>query len=158
MANTDFATQDILKKSGSLTFIVPDNREGQRLDHYLVEMLPAVGQGAVGIELREADQDLLNGLSFLQDDATSVAVTAERGFLTRLEGGCQVPIGAFAEVSGAQFTLTGLVASVNGETMVKREVTGDSADAETIGRQLAEEILGLGGKEILEEVYGSEIS
>jgi len=123
-----------------------------------VEMLPAVGQGAVGIELRKADEELLQGLLFLQDDATSVAVTAERGFLTRLEGGCQVPIGAFAEVSGSQFTLAGLVASVDGENMVKREVTGNSEDAESIGRALAEEILGLGGKEILEEVYGSEIS
>ena len=123
-----------------------------------VEMLPAVGQGAVGIELRKADEELLQGLLFLQDEATSVAVTAERGFLARLEGGCQVPIGAFAEVNGSQFTLTGLVASVNGEVMVKKEVTGNSADAEAIGRQLAEEILTMGGKEILEEVYGSEIS
>ncbi|MBC8316990.1 MAG: hydroxymethylbilane synthase [Desulfobulbaceae bacterium] len=123
-----------------------------------VEMLPAVGQGAVGIELRKADKELLQGLLFLQDDATSVAVTAERGFLARLEGGCQVPIGAFAEVNGSQFTLTGLVASVNGEVMVKKEVTGNSADAEAIGRKLAEDILAMGGKEILEEVYGSEIS
>lgn len=122
-----------------------------------VEMLPAVGQGAVGIELRRADEELLQGLLFLQDDATSVAVRAERGFLTRLEGGCQVPIGAFAEVSGSQFTLTGLVASVDGENMVKKEVTANSKDAESVGRVLAEEILAMGGREILEKVYGEKI-
>jgi hydroxymethylbilane synthase len=122
------------------------------------EMLPAVGQGAVGIELRESDEELLKGLSFLQHDETSVAVRAERGFLARLEGGCQVPIGAFAEVSGSQVTLTGLVASVDGATMVKKEATASCEDAESMGRALAEEILGMGGKEILEEVYGEEIS
>ena len=122
------------------------------------EMLPAVGQGAVGIELRIADEKLLEGLSFLLHDATSIAVRAERGFLARLEGGCQVPIGAFAEVNGDKVTLTGLVASVDGATMVKREASADCKDAEIMGRNLAEEILGLGGKEILEEVYGSEIS
>jgi hydroxymethylbilane synthase len=121
-------------------------------------MLPAVGQGAVGIELRIADEKLLEGLSFLQHDATSIAVRAERGFLARLEGGCQVPIGAFAEVNGDKVTLTGLVASVDGATMVKKEATADCKDAEIMGRNLAEEILGLGGKEILEEVYGEEIS
>jgi hydroxymethylbilane synthase len=122
------------------------------------EMLPAVGQGAVGIELRTADEELLAGLMFLQDDDTSVAVRAERGFLARLEGGCQVPIGAFAEVSGSQVTLTGLVASVDGAAMVKKEATASSEDAESMGRNLAEDILGMGGKEILEEVYGEEIS
>ena len=105
-----------------------------------------------------SDAELLEGLSFLQHDDTSIAVRAERGFLARLEGGCQVPIGAFAEVSGSQVTLTGLVASVDGATMVKKEATANCEDAESMGRDLAEEILGMGGKEILEEVYGEEIS
>jgi hydroxymethylbilane synthase len=116
-----------------------------------------VGQGAVGIELRKADKELLAALSFLIDETTAVAVRAERGFLHRLEGGCQVPIGAYAELSGTQLTINGLVASVDGSRMIKRRMTGPAADAQNLGRKLAEELLEGGGGEILAEVYGKEI-
>ena len=122
------------------------------------EMLPAVGQGAVGIELRSADNELLDGLMFLDHRDTTVAVTAERAFLLRLEGGCQVPIAGFCEVSGDEITLTGLVASVDGKEVIKKAATGAADQAEAIGRALAEEILDLGGRAILEEVYKSEIA
>ena len=121
------------------------------------DMLPAVGQGAVGIELRKADTELLASLAFLADETTAVAVRAERSFLHRLEGGCQVPIGAFAELQGGRVTITGLVASVNGAKMIKRQMTGDAADAENLGTRLAEELLANGGGAILAEVYGKEI-
>jgi hydroxymethylbilane synthase len=121
------------------------------------DMLPAVGQGAVGIELRKADPELLASLSFLADETTAVAVRAERSFLHRLEGGCQVPIGAFAELQGPQLTITGLVASVDGSKMIKRQMTGDAAHAENLGTKLAEELLANGGGAILAEVYGKEI-
>ena len=121
-----------------------------------VEMLPAVGQGALGIELRKEDAELLAGLAFLNDDKTTVAVTAERSFLIRLEGGCQVPIGAFAEVDGDQITLTGLVASVDGTEVIKRSMSGAANEAQALGLQLAEQLLDLGGREILDEVYGQE--
>jgi hydroxymethylbilane synthase len=121
-----------------------------------VEMLPAVGQGALGIELRKDDTELLAGLAFLNDDKTTVAVTAERSFLIRLEGGCQVPIGAFAEVDGDQVTLTGLVASVDGMEVIKRNMSGAANEAQALGLQLAEQLLDLGGREILDEVYGQE--
>jgi hydroxymethylbilane synthase len=121
------------------------------------DMLPAVGQGAVGIELRKADTELLAALTFLADETTAVAVRAERSFLHRLEGGCQVPIGAFAELQGGRVTITGLVASVNGAKMIKRQMTGDAADAENLGTRLAEELLANGGGAILAEVYGKEI-
>jgi hydroxymethylbilane synthase len=121
------------------------------------DMLPAVGQGAVGIELRKADTELLVSLSFLADETTAVAVRAERSFLHRLEGGCQVPIGAFAELEGSQLTITGLVASVDGSKMIKRQMIGDVADAENLGTKLAEELLANGGGAILAEVYGKEI-
>jgi hydroxymethylbilane synthase len=121
-----------------------------------VEMLPAVGQGALGIELRKEDAELLAGLAFLNDDKTTVAVTAERSFLIRLEGGCQVPIGAFAEVNGDQVTLTGLVASVDGTEVIKRSMSGATNEAQALGLQLAEQLLDLGGREILDEVYGQE--
>jgi len=121
------------------------------------DMLPAVGQGAVGIELRKADTELLASLAFLADETTAVAVRAERSFLHRLEGGCQVPIGAFAELNGSQLTITGLVSAVDGSKMIKRQMTGDAADAENLGTRLAEEILANGGGMILAEVYGKEI-
>ena len=121
-----------------------------------IEMLPAVGQGALGIELRKDDTELLAGLAFLNDDKTTVAVTAERSFLIRLEGGCQVPIGAFAEVDGNQVTLTGLVASVDGTEVIKRSMSGAANEAQALGLQLAEQLLDLGGREILDEVYGHE--
>jgi hydroxymethylbilane synthase len=121
-----------------------------------VDMLPAVGQGALGIELRKDDSELLAGLSFLNDDKTTVAVAAERSFLIRLEGGCQVPIGAFAEVDGDQVTLTGLVASVDGTEVIKRSMIGTANEAQVLGLKLAEQLLDLGAKEILDEVYGQE--
>ncbi|MCD6388974.1 MAG: hydroxymethylbilane synthase, partial [Desulfobulbaceae bacterium] len=121
------------------------------------EMLPAVGQGAVGIELRKDDDELLEGLAFLQDDETSVRVRAERAFLLRLEGGCQVPIGGFAVVEDDLISLTGLIAAVDGSRMLKETVSGPLADAEQMGISIAEKLLGMGGAEILAEVYEREI-
>jgi len=119
------------------------------------QMLPAIGQGALGIELRTDDTELQEGLSFLNHVPTAIAVTAERAFLLRLEGGCQVPIGAFATVEGDTVTLTGLIASVDGKQIIKEKASGPVGDAGAIGTQLAEKLLGMGGKEILDEVYGS---
>jgi len=118
------------------------------------EMLPAVGQGALGIELRKDDAELLEGLAFLNDAKTTVAISAERAFLFRLEGGCQVPIGAFAEVNNGRVELTGLVASVDGKVVLKDSISGPVEEAQKLGTQLANKILEMGGKEILAEVYG----
>ncbi|KPJ97305.1 MAG: hydroxymethylbilane synthase [Desulfobacterales bacterium SG8_35] len=120
------------------------------------EMLPAVGQGALGIELRKDDAELLAGLAFLNDAKTTVAVTAERAFLFRLEGGCQVPIGAFAEVKDGEVQLTGLVASVDGKEVLKDSISGPEAEAQELGTRLANKLLDMGGREILAEVYGQE--
>jgi hydroxymethylbilane synthase len=117
------------------------------------EMLPAVGQGALGIELRKNDTELLEGLSFLNDAKTTVAVAAERAFLYRLEGGCQVPIGAFAEVDNDTVELTGLVASIDGKTVLKESMQGPADEASDLGTRLADKLLDLGGREILAEVY-----
>lgn len=121
------------------------------------EMLPAVAQGAVGIELRKADKQLLDNLTFLNHEETAVAVTAERGFLKRLEGGCQVPIAGFAQLDNGQVTLTGLIASVDGRRVIKKSATGSPDEAESLGVKLAEELLSMGGKEILEEVYERDL-
>jgi len=117
------------------------------------EMLPAVGQGSLGIELRKDDTELLVGLQFLNDTKTTTAVTAERAFLYRLEGGCQVPIGAFAEVSDGQVKLTGMVASVDGKVVLKESMKGPVAEAYDLGIRLANKLLDMGGREILAEVY-----
>lgn len=117
------------------------------------EMLPAIAQGAVGIELRKADTDLLAGLSFMNDENTSIAVAAERAFLTRLEGGCQVPIGGFGAIENGGLTFTGLIAAVDGSQVLRETVTGELKDATQIGRDMAEKLLAAGGGKILAEVY-----
>jgi hydroxymethylbilane synthase len=133
------------------------NRLGmsQRAGGYFspAEMLPAVGQGALGIELRKDDPELLDGLLFLNHTDTAVAVRAERTFLFRLEGGCQVPIGGYCQVDGDQLQLTGLIASVSGDQIIKSSATGTRAAAEGLGTQLAEELLARGGREILAQYY-----
>lgn len=122
------------------------------------EMLPAVAQGAVGIELRTVDKGLLDGLMFMDHRETALAVQAERGFLHRLEGGCQVPIAGFATVDkDEKITITGLVASVDGKKVVKKSLTASSENPAALGVQLAEELLAMGGKEILTEVYGQDM-
>ncbi len=120
-----------------------------------VQMLPAIGQGALGIELRVDDTELLGGLTFLNHVPTAIAVKAERAFLLRLEGGCQVPIGAYATAEGNTVTLTGLIASVDGKEILKEHSTGPAEKAAEMGTELAEKLLGLGGRQILDEVYGA---
>jgi len=117
------------------------------------EMLPAVGQGALGIELRRDDHELLEGLMFLNHDETSIAVRAERAFLLRLEGGCQVPIGAYCQVDGDNLELTGLIASIEGDKIIKNSKSGTWAAAESMGTELADELLAQGGREILAQYY-----
>ncbi len=122
------------------------------------EMLPAVGQGAVGIEMRMADKELLAGLDFLGHRDTTVAVTAERAFLLTLEGGCQVPIAGHCQVDGDNIILQGLVASVDGKQVLKKTINGLASEAESLGKKLAHELLDMGARAILEEVYGQELA
>ncbi len=119
-------------------------------------ILPAVGQGAVGIECREGDQEVLDLIAPLNHDETSTRVRAERALNNRLEGGCQVPIGSYAELmEGDQIYLRGLVGSVDGATIIRKEVRGAAADGETLGVQVAEELLKSGAEEILQELYAN---
>ncbi|KOC88646.1 hydroxymethylbilane synthase [Winslowiella iniecta] len=117
------------------------------------ESLPAVGQGAVGIECRLDDQQTITLLAALNDDDTSVRVRAERAMNTRLEGGCQVPIGSYAVLEGDDLWLRGLVGSPDGKQMIRGERRGPRADAEKMGISLAEELLDNGAREILADVY-----
>jgi len=120
------------------------------------QMLPAISQGALGIELRRDDTELFAGLQFLHHPQTAVAVTAERAFLLRLEGGCQVPIGAYATLSETTIHLTGLIASVDGSQLISDTITGPAEQADRLGTTLAETLLARGGKALLDAVYANE--
>ena len=117
------------------------------------QMLPAISQGALGIELRRDDAELFAGLQFFHHPATAIAVAAERAFLLHLEGGCQVPIGAHASLSNDTITLTGLIAAVDGRRILKETATGPVDRAQALGTSLAETLLARGGKAILDAVY-----
>ncbi|MBF0610124.1 MAG: hydroxymethylbilane synthase [Magnetococcales bacterium] len=115
-------------------------------------MLPAVGQGAIGIEYNLADEETKRLIAPLNHDPTWKCVLAERAFLTRLEGGCQVPIAGHARLNGETLEMTGLVAGVDGATMVRKERSGPAGDPVALGRALAQDILDDGGEEILWQV------
>ena len=115
--------------------------------------LPAIGQGALGIETRMADQKVESQIRFLNDRESSIAVSAERAFLGKLEGGCQVPIAAFARIVGITLQIDGLVGTIDGKRLVRHHVEGPVERAESLGVELAEILLGEGAKEILDEVY-----
>ncbi|HEY5715134.1 MAG TPA: hydroxymethylbilane synthase, partial [Psychromonas sp.] len=115
--------------------------------------LPAVGQGAVGIECRVDDVQTIALLKPLEDKQTRLRVTAERAMNLALQGGCQVPIGSFALLENEQLFLRGLVGSVDGERIIRKEIKGHQNDAQQLGLQLAEELLASGAREILAEVY-----
>ncbi len=117
-------------------------------------MLPAIGQGCLGIEFRSDDQDTREILSCLHHQETAVCVSCERAFLERLEGGCQVPIGALASISGPDtLAVTGLVADENGEQVIVKALSGPFSQARELGLRLGDMILEAGGRKILEEVY-----
>jgi len=117
------------------------------------EMLPAVGQGALGIEIHETNKLAEEIIQTIHDEKTYLAVLAERSFLRTLEGGCQVPIGAFGEVKSNGFYFDGLVGSLDGSLTFRSKVRGKISDAEKIGMVVAKEMLKAGAKEILEDVY-----
>ncbi|MGI2853118.1 hydroxymethylbilane synthase [Shewanella algae] len=118
------------------------------------ESLPANGQGAVGIECRTDDERVKALLAPLEHKETRYRVLAERAMNTRLEGGCQVPIGAYAEIQDQQLTLRGLVGNPDGSEVISGVVSGHQDEAVALGNALAEELLSKGAKTILDAVYG----
>ena len=115
--------------------------------------LPAVGQGAVGVECREDDDETLELLMPLNDAPTHARVIAERAMNAALEGGCQVPIAGFAEIHDETLHLRGIVGSPDGKRMLKAEITGPATDARELGAELAQQLLDQGAGEILNSVY-----
>jgi hydroxymethylbilane synthase len=122
------------------------------------EMLPAVAQGALALEARGDDAATLKRLSVLEDKATRIRIEAERGFLARIEGGCQVPIAGHATIEGDQVRMRALVASLDGTRVVRGERVGPHAQARALGVAVAEELLSRGADEILRETEGKGTS
>jgi len=121
------------------------------------EMVPAVGQGALGLEVRTQDHDLQEILAFLDDPPTRLAVTAERAFLARLEGGCVVPVAALGRLTGDTLHLEALISDLEGRRLLKDQRSGPGAAAAGLGTDLAEALLAQGGREILAELYGRPV-
>jgi hydroxymethylbilane synthase len=115
-------------------------------------MLPAVGQGALAIETRTGDHELIELLQPLDDEETRLCTTAERAFLRALEGGCQVPIAAHATLDGQTLAIDGLVAALDGSTVLRRSIAGARRSAEELGMQLATQLIAEGAGDILAQV------
>jgi hydroxymethylbilane synthase len=119
--------------------------------------LPAIGQGALGIETRVRDSVTGSYVHALNDPDSAVCILGERAFLKTLEGGCQVPIAAYGRKSGSTLQIDGMVATVDGKTLIRHQVTGSIEEAETLGMKLAEILLDMGAKTILDEIYGRSV-
>ncbi|MBI4774566.1 MAG: hydroxymethylbilane synthase [Deltaproteobacteria bacterium] len=117
------------------------------------EMLPAIGQGALGLEIRQDDPRTLDLISFLNHPHTEIAVKAERAFLRRLEGDCQVPIAAKGTLRDGALDLTGFVSELDGSRAVRKSGSASPEDADNLGTSLAEAVLDDGGRDILTRFY-----
>ena len=140
----------ILLASAGLNRLGWANRITEEISHDI--LLPAMGQGALGIETRIDDTKIYDFISTLNHEQTHYAVSAERSLVGRLDGGCQVPIGAYARVEKGLITLKGLVASLDGEVIYRSENVGPVDDAFNIGQELGAQLLKMGANEILEKL------
>ncbi len=120
-------------------------------------MLPAVAQGALGLEVRADDLRLRELIAFLDHPPSRIAVTAERAFLARLEGGCVVPVAALGRVAGDSLTLEALISDLEGQRYLRESSSGHVDDAEAMGTELANRLLDRGGREILAELYANPL-
>ncbi len=118
-------------------------------------ILPAVGQGAVGLEAREGDTETLALIDLLNHADTSDRIRAERALNHQLQGGCQVPIACYAQLDGDTLHLNALVGEPDGSNIVSGNISGHRSEAETLGKQLADDLLSRGAKEILESLYNN---
>ena len=125
-----------------------ENRITEFLDENI--MLPAVGQGALCIEIRQNDPEVAPMVAKLEHRQTRTIIMGERAFLNRLEGGCQVPIAAHGKIDNTRFTLCGLVATVDGKTLIKETFSGPEGSSETIGVELADHLVSMGAKTLME--------
>ncbi len=126
-----------------ITQIIPDNI-----------MLPAIGQGALGIEIRKDDMKVKRILDFLNHKETELCVRAERSFLRELGGGCQIPVAANAKLKGNILEIKGMISDLSSDRFLFKIMRGDITDPEGVGRRLADDLLKKGADNILREIYG----
>ena len=126
----------------------------ERITSYVpvTQMVPAVGQGAIGIEIREDDEYMLRIMEKIGHPETMECVTAERVVMRKLEGGCQVPIGAYARYEDGTLTMDAMVGSVDGERIIRHQMCGDAGEPEALGEAMVEVLRSLGADEILAEI------
>jgi hydroxymethylbilane synthase len=117
-------------------------------------VLPAIGQGVLGLETREEDQKTQDLISFLNDPATELAARAERAFLKELEGGCQVPLAGYARVENDRIVMDGMVAELDGSVILRQQSSGGKDRPEELGVALARQLIAAGAGRILEKIYG----
>ena len=133
--------------------------ERLELDRYISsfidvdEILPAVGQGALGIEIKKDNIFADEIVQSIHHENTFIAVSAERSFLKALEGGCQVPIGAYAKVKENELYLSAIIGSIDGTAQYKKTIRGSKKEPEKVGEKLADDLLKAGAKEMLDEIY-----
>jgi hydroxymethylbilane synthase len=140
----------ILLASAGLNRLGWSNRITEEISHKII--LPAMGQGALGIETRLDDTKIYDFISSLNHEQTHYEVSAERALVGKLDGGCQVPIGSYAKIEDNLITLKGLVASLDGKIIHKSEIVGPIDNAINIGNDLGDELLRMGANEILEKL------
>ena len=114
--------------------------------------LPAVSQGVIGVETRENDEEIIALVQLVNDKQAEICVKAERALLRSLEGGCQIPIGAYAELNEDTVVLEGMVGSLDGKTIIRESITGTAEQCEELGQTLAGRLAEQGGKTILEQI------
>ena len=126
----------------------------ERITQVLEDFVPAVGQGSLAIETREDDKRVQDIVRKLNHEESYKGAMCERAFLRELEGGCQVPMGAFAWIEGDKMIIKGFISDLEGERFIEGIEVGDVQEAEDVGKRLAKRLLDNGGREILKEIYG----
>jgi hydroxymethylbilane synthase len=124
------------------------------ISQVLEDFIPAVGQGSLAIETRAEDERVINFVKVLNHEESRLRAVCERAFLRELQGGCQVPIGAYAWIEGNRIKIKGFISDLEGERFLEGYEEGGLQEAEEVGKRLAQRLLREGGEEILKEIYG----
>ena len=124
------------------------------ISQILEDFIPAVGQGSLAIETRAEDERVINFVKVLNHEESWLRAVCERAFLRELQGGCQVPIGAYAWIEGDRIKIKGFISDLEGERFLEGYEEGSLQEAEEVGKRLAQRLLREGGEEILKEIYG----
>lgn len=120
-----------------------------RINQLLTQIIPAVGQGALAVEIRAEDKKIFDAVNFLNDEKTCAAVKVERDFMKTVQGGCQIPVGVYAEINDDKIFVRAVIAAIDGKNFVKDSAVANISDVENLGKNFAQKLLNNGGREIL---------